>query len=123
MKVKTIKGQIRQGDVLVTPIDSIPADASKQKPEPRGIVLAHGELSGHAHCVEPKAADDMVFPDAVYGYVKRALRVLSDTPVRHTNPDGSPTHEHHDMPITPGNRLVIIQREALSDDESRQVED
>lgn len=121
--MKTIKNQVRQGDVLVTPIDTIPNYAATQKPEPRGTVLAHGEFSGHAHCVEPKAVQDVVFPDAVYGYVKRALKVLSDTPLRHTNPDGSPTHEHGDITLAPGNRLVIIQREALSDDEVRQVED
>jgi hypothetical protein len=121
--VKTIKNQVRQGDVLVTPIDAIPQDAAERKPEKRGTVLAHGELTGHAHCVDTRKVSDVEFPDEVYGYVKRALKVLGDTPLRHTNPDGSPTHEHDDIALRPGNRLVIIQREALSDDESRRVED
>lgn len=40
--------QIRQGDVLLQPIDKIPATAKKQKI--KGVpALAYGETSGHAH--------------------------------------------------------------------------
>jgi len=121
--VKAIKNQIRQGDVLVTPIDSIPAGAQTNAPEQRGTVLAHGEFSGHAHCLDPRDVQDVTFNDETYGYVKRALNVIAETTLKHTNPDGSLTHEHDNVDLSPGSHLVIIQREALSDDESRQVED
>lgn len=45
----------RQGDVLVvlTAVAALPAGAKEIKPEPgRGIVLAHGEVTGHAHAIK-----------------------------------------------------------------------
>jgi len=47
----------RQGDVLLIPIDSIPANATAVARDARGrIVLAEGERTGHAHCVLDDAA-------------------------------------------------------------------
>ena len=41
----------RQGDVLIEGIATIPVTAKAQKPS-RAIILAHGEVTGHHHCLE-----------------------------------------------------------------------
>src|SRR5690242_21656374 len=41
----------RQGDVLIERIDTIPTTASKQRRSKR-VILAHGEVTGHHHCLE-----------------------------------------------------------------------
>lgn len=56
-----MKSQIqsyRQGDVLVIPVESIPP-AGKLKPVAREngrIILAHGEVTGHAHAITNRVA-------------------------------------------------------------------
>jgi hypothetical protein len=55
-KMNKIKGQYRQGDVLLTPA-RIPETAKQIAPEGKRIVLATGEATGHAHTVDANAAD------------------------------------------------------------------
>lgn len=43
--------QIRQGDVLLQAIDKLPAGCSEIKPDGNRIVLAYGEVTGHAHAI------------------------------------------------------------------------
>jgi len=47
-------GQYRQGDVLLCAIDRIPSAAARVKPEGDRVVVAEGELTGHAHAFERK---------------------------------------------------------------------
>jgi hypothetical protein len=48
--------QMRQGDVLVTRIDRLPAKATPKAREGGRVVLAYGEVTGHAHAImEPEA--------------------------------------------------------------------
>jgi len=42
---------IRQGDVLLIPVASMPADVTELPAEGNRIVLAHGEVTGHAHAI------------------------------------------------------------------------
>jgi len=111
----------RQGDVLLIP-SVIPGTAAPETPEPRGVVLALGESSGHAHVLDPVDCETVTWADAGK-IVRRGLRVIRETSLRHTNADGSLTQEHGTIIVPPGNYLVIIQREALADDEVRAVED
>ncbi len=47
---------IRQGDVLLVPVGPLPAGCA-EVPEDKGrIVLAHGEVTGHAHAIYDHAA-------------------------------------------------------------------
>jgi hypothetical protein len=56
MKTKRIKGQYRQGDILIEEVDCVPKEAIKQ--EHRGpVILALGEATGHHHCLEDDQAD------------------------------------------------------------------
>lgn len=52
---------IRQGDVLVIATDASPkADAKDKKAMEKGrVILAHGEVTGHAHELSPVAVDFM----------------------------------------------------------------
>jgi hypothetical protein len=45
-----MRNQIRQGDVLLVPVDGIPASAKEVAPA-KGLppILAYGETTGHAH--------------------------------------------------------------------------
>jgi hypothetical protein len=50
MKINVIKGQYRQGDVLIEEIDAQePNDNAKKL---KRIVLAEGEVTGHAHVID-----------------------------------------------------------------------
>ena len=44
----------RQGDVLITRITKLPADLKPVDREGGRIILAHGELTGHAHAIADK---------------------------------------------------------------------
>lgn len=48
---------IRQGDVLLIPVDLLPAECTEILPDGNRIVLAHGEVTGHAHAIYDHAAD------------------------------------------------------------------
>lgn len=62
----------RQGDVLITRLEAEPEGARKPVAREGGrIVLAHGELTGHAHAIESKAAS--LFSDPAS--LRRFLRV------------------------------------------------
>lgn len=43
--------QLRQGDVQLQPVPQLPADCIEIPPEGNRIVLAHGEVTGHAHAI------------------------------------------------------------------------
>ncbi len=73
---------IRQGDVLLVPVKSLPIGA-KEIPLDKGrIVLAYGEVTGHAHAIDDhvliteeslRAADEIA--DAA---IARAVRACAD---------------------------------------------
>lgn len=43
--------QLRQGDVQLQQVNSLPAGCTEVAPEGNRIVLAHGEVTGHAHAI------------------------------------------------------------------------
>ena len=74
----------RQGDValVLTTLATIPEGAKEIKPEARGIVLAYGEVTGHAHRIEvPKKEQHKVrYWDAG---AERYLQVLERVTLKH----------------------------------------
>ena len=96
MKNKTNKKQVRQGDVLVVDVDSIPKTAKKIAPEDGRIILAHGEATGHHHSVDIKDADWWKDGDNQFMTVKTA------TPIRH--------QEHNLAPLSPGKKRLKEKR-------------
>lgn len=90
----------RQGDVLIRRINSIPSGLTPVPREDGRVILAHGEVTGHAHVVEGEVeflATDLAEMQG------RFLRVLADAQVVHD--------EHRPMALAPGCYEVIRQRE------------
>lgn len=104
-----IQKQIRQGDVLVTPIDEIPASAKQVRQKSR-VVLAEGEASGHCHAINFSPKKMKVFTDGELMY----LRVMQPVVLHH--------QEHSAANIEPGDYVVKRQVEVFLD-EVRRVAD
>lgn len=105
-----MKGQqVRQGDVFLKPVARIPKDAQPRNDEGR-IVLAYGEVTGHAHAIHDlEKVDVMVSADG-----KVYLRVKDGIGLQH--------EEHGRIQVAPGNYEVVIQRE-YSPEAIRNVKD
>lgn len=103
----------RQGDVLIRSVSKIPTNAKDVTPEGR-IVLAYGEVTGHAHAIAEGQAREFSMADAA-GAVRRFLSVIGKpAEVRH--------EEHAEIPLPPGFYEIVIQRE-YSPDAIRNVAD
>lgn len=102
----------RQGDVMIRQIKQLPPDAKDTTPDDR-IVLAYGEVTGHAHAIAPGQAREFSLADAA-GAVRRFLSVVSEATVRH--------EEHAPIPLGPGFFEIIQQRE-YTPEEIRSVAD
>jgi hypothetical protein len=106
---------LRQGDVLLIPVDAIPAGAKEVKRDDKGrIILAEGEVTGHAHAVLEKNATLFEILGADGKEAARFLNVGKDTSVKH--------EEHGEVQLTKGVYEVRRQRE-YQPDEIRPVAD
>ena len=100
MKAKRL-GQIRQGDVLLVPMDiHVPPGVRPV----REVVLALGEMTGHAH----RLAAPEVYTWEADG--QRYVRVVGDEP-------GTLAHEEHDPTpasvVAPGVTYRVIQQQEM----------
>ncbi len=89
---------IRQGDVLLRRVDvDIPKEAKPVEKEGGDNILAHGEVTGHAHRVKERQAEMYSSGGATF----LAVPVKAEL-----------THEEHGtIPITPGTYEVVRQKE------------
>lgn len=124
-KVKQKKTtQFRQGDVLIERVTELPNNLAAREKENGRVILAHGEVTGHAHEIEkPKLATLRECNDAVRllgdlddsaSMTQAALIVNKDTAVVH--------QEHSRIPLEKGDYIVRRQRE-YSPREIRNVAD
>ena len=91
----------RQGDVLIVPVKSIPKTAELVARDSGRIVLAHGEVTGHAHAIKDNRA--ALFRDPKLAAI--FMHISGDTPV-------ALEHDEHDtIELPPGNYRVIRQVE------------
>ena len=95
----------RQGDVLIRKIKSLPKAAKDITPKDR-IVLAYGEVTGHAHAIAPGEAREFSMADAANA-TRRFLSVVKEATVRH--------EEHAAIPLPPGIYEIVQQREYTPD--------
>jgi len=102
----------RQGDVLIRQIASLPAKATEVKNETR-IVLAYGEVTGHAHAIRIGEAVEFSMADAASA-VKRFLSVAK---LAHVN------HEEHATIELPAGVYEIIQQREYTPEAIRNVAD
>lgn len=106
----------RQGDVLLVQITEIPAGTQEEQPQER-IVLAYGEVTGHAHAINKNEAQSYRADTPVPVFDWRAERFLSVAVKAHLKHE-----EHATIEIPAGNYAVILQRE-YSPEEIRAVAD
>ena len=91
----------RQGDVLIVPVAGLPKGLERVSREGGCVVLAHGEVTGHAHAIRDSRA--ALFRDPKLAAM--FLNVTGDAPV-------ALEHEEHGMiELPPGNYRLIRQRE------------
>lgn len=147
--VATKPVQVRQGDVLITPfkVQAPPtsADCGEIQEEGERIVLAHGEVTGHAHAIYPQqdiaekvqfdpsiiAGNDMEFeadpkPATLYklynicDYINTSFLTGA---YLHVRTRCFLRHEEHStIVLPPGHYGVLIQHE-ITDEELRRVAD
>ena len=111
---------IRQGDVLLVRVARLPKNATARASENGRIVLAHGEVTGHAHALAIKGSDG-----------RRQSKVPAElfdsdrgTFLQVTGENVMLVHEEHTAhEIPPGIYRVPGQREWTDADEPRQVAD
>jgi hypothetical protein len=92
----------RQGDVLIMGVDDGRDDLRERSPEPRDegrIVLAYGEVTGHAHAI----ADTHATLWRLAGDDRLLTVTGAEVALRH--------EEHDTIVIPPGTYLVRRQRE------------
>ena len=89
--------QVRQGDVLLVPVDELPAAARPIRRTGGRVVLAEGEVTGHAHAIRSSAAT--LFATGEERYLRAAAPVTLDH------------EEHAPIEVAPGTYRVVIQRE------------
>lgn len=91
----------RQGDVLIIPVKSIPKSVEKIEREGDRVVLAHGEVTGHAHAIKDKRA--ALFRDPKLAAIFMHVSGDASVDLEHD--------EHSTIAIPPGNYQVIRQVE------------
>ena len=102
----------QQGDVILEQVSEVPTGAKPVEPKARGYVLAEGEVTGHAHCVEPIAG--MVFEE------KDGMFYLKSG-----ESDFTVTHEEHGHITVPKGtwRVRIVKEYDHFSEEARKVAD
>lgn len=97
---------VRQGDVLIVAVDDIPADARLVDRDRGRVMLAYGEVTGHAHAIHTPDAKLLERPGARY------LRLDSPAELQH--------EEHATIELPAGEFRVVIQREYVPAERSVQ---
>lgn len=99
-----MREHFRQGDVLLVPVDNIPANAKPVKRENGKLILAHGEVTGHHHSVPVQEGVELVTAEAA-NELRMWLNITTDEPVALTH------QEHATIMVPPGQYERRIQRE------------
>ena len=86
-------GWYQQGDVMIKPIDAIPAAAIAAN----GRVLAEGEATGHKHLAEAEDVKLYLHEGTLYMHAPNGTTVVHE--------------EHHAVAIPPGDYLIGTVRE------------
>jgi hypothetical protein len=92
---------IRQGDVLLVPVDSVPEAVVPVARENGRLVLAEGEMTGHAHVIEAEQVELVTAEQANQLYL-----------LVHGSDSVELLHEEHStLPVEAGMYRVVQQRE------------
>lgn len=105
---------IRQGDVILVPVNALPVDTTIVPRENGRIILAHGEVTGHHHSIVDEHAVLVTSEQA--DELRMWLSVTADEPVQLEH------QEHATLDVPPGAYEVRRQRE-YAPEEIRRVMD
>lgn len=94
-----MKKVIRQGDVSLIQVSAIPYNAFEIKTEQNRVVLAYGEVTGHAHAIYEDIDQVRVWADGKVKY----LEVMATVMLRH--------EEHTHALLPPGIYKLPVQVE------------
>jgi hypothetical protein len=104
--------QFRQGDVLITKVRSIPKAATEKARDAGRIVLAYGEVTGHAHAI----ADETATLFSLLDDGKEELYLQADGTV-------TLRHEEHAPIEIPGGAWKVTRQREYSPEAIRNVAD
>lgn len=117
--------QVRQGDVFLVRIDAIPTDVTPVERDNGRVILAYGEVTGHAHAIEESHAQLLERPEP-----PREARISTLTPtenqrfLRIVGAAANLVHEEHaTIQLPPGDYQVVHQVEWDDAMEPRRVLD
>lgn len=114
MKKNIKNGIIRQGDVLLLPIDKIPKVTKKTE----NVILAHGEITGHRHEILEGAVgfvesenpvDSLTTAD--YIEVQKLISEVQHGTAEEIRHGTSRTLDHSTIPVKKGKYEVVRQHE------------
>ena len=103
----------RQGDVLIREVESTPKNTETVARDKGRIVLAYGEVTGHAHAILDKAAELVRTADTN----QRFLQVMAEGGVALQH------EEHATITLPKGNYEIVQQREYVAPEIVRNVAD
>ena len=104
MSTQRPKGLLRQGDVLLVPVEDVPSRARPITDRRRRLVLAEGEATGHAHVVRGPRARLFAHRSPTFAPTRHYLLVEAEP--------ATLVHEEHDpIRVPPGVYRVVRQRE------------
>lgn len=92
--------QFRQGDVLLSQVEEIPTDVREVVRDSGRIILAYGEVTGHAHAISAPDSEATLLST---GENERFLRLVAEVALEH--------EEHTTLSIPAGMYRVVQQRE------------
>lgn len=94
---------IRQGDVLLVPVESIPDDVKDISRENGQVILAYGEVTGHSHFIVEEEVRLVTSEQAQQLKMWLLVETVEPVELRHD--------EHDTLLIPPGQYIVRRQRE------------
>jgi hypothetical protein len=104
----------RQGDVLIIPVASIPANTKPVLRENGRVILAHGEVTGHHHSIVDDQVELVTSEDAEA--LRTWLRITTDEPV-------ALTHQEHDTILLPPGQFEVRRQREYSPEAPTWVQD
>lgn len=117
--MKSFTKQARQGDVFIRKITKLPTNATTEIPRERGaVILAHGEVTGHAHAISDKHVAHFRVTEKTPSALREDVKLRADgqvAPITYLKVTDEPCvlkHDEHDpIVIQPGVYEVRRQRE------------
>ena len=88
-----IKGQFRQGDVLLQEVNEPVQELERREAAERGLQIAEGETTGHAHLIDPATAYEFKGKSSRPDLGTRFVRTEMETALRHEGINEPGDHE------------------------------